>query len=146
MAVLTAMWVNSKVEREKLLNLSSFIEIYTCFIAWSFFYSFILTVRLPPSISLPNTKFPSHFILTFSRIYLENLRKLQMNLSQKNISNQLNIKLGQFTQELNLRKKKEKLKIEKLQGLMKYHQKYGRQGNSTTYCSDAATPYITRTQ
>ena len=30
--------------------------------------------------------------------------------------------------------------------LMKYHQKYGRQGNSTTYCSNTAISYITRTQ
>ena len=29
---------------------------------------------------------------------------------------------------------------------MKYPQKYGRQGNSTTYCSDTAMPYITRKQ
>ena len=29
---------------------------------------------------------------------------------------------------------------------MNYLQKYGRQGNSTTYCSDTVMPYITRTQ
>ena len=29
---------------------------------------------------------------------------------------------------------------------MKYKQKYGKQGNLTTYCSDTETPYITRTQ
>ena len=29
---------------------------------------------------------------------------------------------------------------------MKYHQKYGRQENSTTYCSDTVMPYISRTQ
>ena len=60
----------------------------------------------------------------------------------KIISNQLNIKLRQITQEeldLVLRKI---LNI-KLQGLMKYPQKYGRQENSTTHCSDTATPYIT---
>ena len=33
-----------------------------------------------------------------SRIYSENLRKLRMNQSQKSNSNQLDIKLGQFTQ------------------------------------------------
>ena len=34
-----------------------------------------------------------------SRIYSENLRKLRMIKSQKNISNQSDIRLGQFTQE-----------------------------------------------
>ena len=29
---------------------------------------------------------------------------------------------------------------------MKYHQKYGWQENSTTYCSESATPYITQAQ
>ena len=43
------------------------------------------------------------------RIYLENLQNLWMNLSQKIISNQLDIKLGQFLREeldLLLRKRK----------------------------------------
>ena len=39
----------------------------------------------------------------------------------KSISNQLDIKLGQFTQE--------ELDSGKQQGFMKYLQKYGRQGN-----------------
>ena len=59
----------------------------------------------------------------------------------KTISNQLDIKLGQFTQEEPdsvLRK----IKIEKQQGLMKYHQKYGKPGNSMTYYSDTVMPYI----
>ena len=29
---------------------------------------------------------------------------------------------------------------------MKYHQKYGRQGKSTTYCSDMVMPYIIKKQ
>ena len=40
----------------------------------------------------------------------------------------------------------EKFKIGKLPVLMKYPQKYRRQENLTTYCSDIATPYITKTQ
>ena len=61
------------------------------------------------------------------------------------ISKQLDIKLEPFTQEeldSVLRKKKEKLKIGKLQGLMKFPQKYGRPDNLTTYCSDTATQSI----
>ena len=57
---------------------------------------------------------------------------------------ELDIKLGQFMQELDLVLRK--IKIGKLQGLMKCAQKYERQGNSMTYCSDTATPYITQTQ
>ena len=50
----------------------------------------------------------------------------------KFISNQLNIKLGQFTlEELNSVLRKNKLG--KQQGLMKYSQKYGRPGNLTAY-------------
>ena len=60
------------------------------------------------------------------------------------ISKQLDIKLGQFTQELNSVLKK--LRIEKQQGLMKYPQKYGRPGNLTTYCSDTVMSYIIKTQ
>ena len=52
--------------------------------------------------------------------------------SEKIISNQLDIKLGQF-------------KNIKQQGLMKYPQKYGRLGNSTTYRSDTVMPYIIKT-
>ena len=62
----------------------------------------------------------------------------------KIISNQLDHKLGQFMPEelgLVLRKiKKGKLQV------LKYPKKCGRQGNSKTYSSDTATPYITRTQ
>ena len=63
----------------------------------------------------------------------------------KIISNQLDIKHVSLRKK-NLTQYKEKLKIGKLQGLMKYPQKYGRQGNSMAYCSDTATSYITRTQ
>ena len=38
------------------------------------------------------------------------------------------------------------LEIEKLQGLKKHPEKYERQGNSTTYNSNTATLYTTRTQ
>ena len=44
------------------------------------------------------------------------------------ISNQLDIKLGQFTQELDLLQRKIKNRKEAI--LMKYSPKYGRQGNS----------------
>ena len=60
------------------------------------------------------------------------------------INNQLDIKLGHFTQEelyLVLRKRKNR----KLPVLMKNIQKLGKQGISTS-CSDIAIPYITRTQ
>ena len=49
----------------------------------------------------------------------------------KVISKQLDINLGQFTQE-ELDSVLRKLKIEKQQGLVKSPQKYGRPGNSTT--------------
>ena len=63
------------------------------------------------------------------------------------ISKPLDIKLGQYTQELDsVLKKKKKLKIEKQQGMMKYPQKYGRPGNSMTYCFDTVMPYIIKTQ
>ena len=74
---------------------------------------------------------------------LGNFPKVTHEPIMKIISNQLDIKLGQFTQEEPdsvLRKKG------KQQGLMKYPQKYGRQRNSTTYCSDTLMLYITRTQ
>ena len=57
----------------------------------------------------------------------------------KIIYNQLDINLGQFTQEeLNI------LKTGKLPPSMKYFQKYGKQGNSMANCYDTATPCITR--
>ena len=62
----------------------------------------------------------------------------------KIISNQLDIKLGWFTQKklnLVLRKIKNKQQV-----LMKYPEQYGRQGILTIYCSNTAMPYITRTQ
>ena len=58
---------------------------------------------------------------------------------------QLDIKLGRFTQE-ELDSVLTKLKIGKQQGLMKYPQKYGRPNNSTTYCFDTVMPYIIKTQ
>ncbi len=59
----------------------------------------------------------------------------------KIINNQLDIKLGQFTQE-ELDVVLTKIKNRKIMILMKYHQKYGKRGNSVSYCSDVATPYI----
>ena len=62
------------------------------------------------------------------------------------ISKQLDIKLGQFTQEeldSVLRKIK---KIERQQGLKKYPQKNKKPGNLTTYCSDTIMLYIIKTQ
>ena len=61
----------------------------------------------------------------------------------KIISNHLDMKLGQLTQE---ELDSEKIKIGKQQGLMKYPQKYGRPGNSTTYCSDTVMLFITKTE
>ena len=65
----------------------------------------------------------------------------------KIINNLQNIKIGQFIEEeLDV----VLLKIKKNPGnmlvLMKYLQKYGRQGNTMTYCSDTATPYVGGTQ
>ena len=57
------------------------------------------------------------------------------------ISKQLDIKLGPFTQE-ELDSVLKKLKIGKLQGLTRFHQKYGRPDNLTTYCSDSVTQSI----
>ena len=61
----------------------------------------------------------------------------------KIINNQLDIRLRQFTPELDVVVRK--LKAGKLLVLIKYLQKYRRQGNSTAYCSDTATPYFIRT-
>ena len=61
----------------------------------------------------------------------------------KIINNQLDIKLGQLTQE---KLDEVQRKTSELLVLMKYQQKYERQGNSTTFYSDTATPYIIRTQ
>ena len=63
----------------------------------------------------------------------------------KIINNQLDIKLGLFMQE-ELDVVLRKIKTGKLPDLLKYHQKYGRQGNLATYCSDTVMPYIIRTQ
>ena len=68
---------------------------------------------------------------------LENPPKSTHEPITKIISKQLDIKLGLFSQEL---------KIEKQQGSMKYPQKYGKPGNSTTYCSNTVMPYIIKTQ
>ena len=63
----------------------------------------------------------------------------------KIISNRLHIKLGQFTQE-ELDLVFRKIKNRKDTGSNEIPLKYGRQGNSTTYCSYTAMPYTTRTQ
>ena len=68
--------------------------------------------------------------------------KLTDETITKIISNQLDIKLGQFTQE-KLDLVQRKIKNRKAIGLD--DMKYERLGNSTTYCSYTATPYITRT-
>ena len=60
----------------------------------------------------------------------------------KIISNQLDIELGQFTQE----ELKSVLRKIKNRRLMKYSQKYRRPGDSMTYCSNTVMPYITKTQ
>ena len=75
---------------------------------------------------------------------LGNPPKVTHETTTRIINEQFDIKLGQFTQELDSVLKK--LKIEKHQGLMKYPQKYERLGNSTTYCSDTVMPYIIKTQ
>ena len=74
----------------------------------------------------------------FSKVTTKTITKI--------INNQLDIQQGQFSLEVFkvvLTKIKKKRK-EKLPSLMKYLQKYGRQGNLMTYYSDTATPYITR--
>ena len=63
----------------------------------------------------------------------------------KIIDNQLDIKLGQFTQE-ELDSVLRKIKNRKAAGLDEIPQKYERPGNSTTYCSDIVIHYITKTQ
>ena len=75
---------------------------------------------------------------------LGKLSKVTDEPTMKIISNQLDIKLDQFRQEeLNFLLRK--IKNRKAAGLDKYRQKYRRQGNSTRFCSDTATPNITRT-
>ena len=64
----------------------------------------------------------------------------------KIISNQLDLKLGQFTPE-ELDSVLRKIKNRKAAGLDKNTPRsMGRPGNSTTYCSDTVMPYITKTQ
>ena len=60
------------------------------------------------------------------------------------ICKQLDLKLGPFTQEPDsvLRK----IKKRKAAGLDEIPQKYGRPGDSTTFCSDTVIPYIIKTQ
>ena len=72
---------------------------------------------------------------------LRKFPKITNKPTSKIINNQLDI--NQFTQE-GLDVALRKLKTGKRPDLMKYNQKYGRQGNSMTYCSDTATPYVTR--
>ena len=61
----------------------------------------------------------------------------------KNISNQLDIKLGEFTQE-ELDVVLWKIKNSKAASFDENPQKYGRHGLSRTYCSDTATLYLTK--
>ena len=61
------------------------------------------------------------------------------------ISKQLDIKLGQFTQE-ELDSVLRKIKNRKAAGLDEIPQKYGKSGNSMTYCSDTVMLYIIKTQ
>ena len=61
------------------------------------------------------------------------------------INKQLDIKLGPSYKK-NSTRFSEKLKIGKLQGWTRFHQKYGRPDNSTTYCSDTATQYTIKIQ
>ena len=63
----------------------------------------------------------------------------------KIFDNQQYVKDGQFTQK-ELDVVQQKSKTGKLPVSIKYPQKYERQGNSTTYCSDTATAHITRKQ
>ena len=63
----------------------------------------------------------------------------------KIICNQLDIKLGQFTQE-ELDSVLRKIKNRKAAGLDEIPQKYGRPCNSTTHCSDTVMLYIMKTQ
>ena len=86
-----------------------------------------------------------------SKQYFENLLGKTPKVTHEPItkitSNQLDIKLGQFTpEEFDLIQKKKINKIGKQQVLMKYLQKYGRPWDSTTYCSDTVIPYISKTQ
>ena len=71
-------------------------------------------------------------------------RKVAHEPITKIIRNQQDIKLGQFTQE-ELDSVLRKI-LNRQQDLMKYPWTYGRPGNSTTYCSSTAMPYITKTQ
>ena len=61
--------------------------------------------------------------------------------SRQTINNQLVIKLWQFTQE-ELDSVLRKTLNRRATGLMKYPHKYGRPGNSMTYCSDTIMQYI----
>ena len=61
------------------------------------------------------------------------------------ICKQLDIKLGQFTQE-ELDSVLRKIKNRKAAGFDEIPQKYGRPGKSTTYCSNTVMSYIIKTQ
>ena len=78
---------------------------------------------------------------SISRIFSENLQKLRKPFTRV-ISKQLDIKLVQFTLE-ELESVLRKIKIEKQQGLMKYPQKYGRQGNWLTEHTNATDFHFT---
>ena len=76
---------------------------------------------------------------------LGNLSKVTHEPITRIVSKQLDIKIGQFTQE-ELDPVLRKIKNRNQQGFMKYSQKYERPGNSTTYCSGTVMLYIIKTQ
>ena len=76
---------------------------------------------------------------------LDNSPKVTDKPLMKIINNQLDMKRGQFTQE-ELYIVQTKIRNRKAASFDEIPQKYGRQENSMTYCSDTAKPYLTRTQ
>ena len=87
--------------------------------------------------------------MTLWKQHFENLLQKPLKVMHepipKIISNQLDIKLGQFTQE-ELDSVQRKIKNRKAVALDEILQKYGTPGNSTTYYSDTVMPYIIKTQ
>ena len=94
------------------------------------------------------THAPSATYWALAKFYFKNLLGRLSKVTDepiiKIISNPLDIKKGEFTQE-ELDVVLKKLKIGKLQVLMKYSQNYQKQENLMTYCSDTATRYTSRT-
>ena len=86
----------------------------------------------------PTTKWMNTHVEKFFQNLLGRSPKVKDKHFIKIFNNQLDIKLGHFTQE-ELDVVLKLLKTRKLPVLMKYHQKYGTQGNSTIYCSDTVT-------